>query len=63
MTLAAYAATGFAVAGIHAFMLRRDRTNQFHRAALAIALLVGIEIPYLLSILAYGDPNADPGST
>ncbi len=103
MTLAAYAATGFAVAGIHAFMLRRDRTNRFHRAALAIALLVGgvsailqplsgdslaksvartqpvklaafeghfqteqgaslriggIEIPYLLSILAYGDPNA-----
>jgi cytochrome d ubiquinol oxidase subunit I len=103
MTLAAYAATGFVVAGIHAFMLRRDRTNRFHRAALAIALLVGgvsailqplsgdslaksvartqpvklaafeghyqtepgaairiggIEIPYLLSILAYGDPNA-----
>ena len=103
MTLAAYAATGFAVAGIHAFMLRRDRTNRFHQAALAIALLVGgvsailqplsgdslaksvartqpvklaafeshyqtepgaairiggIEIPYLLSILAYGDPNA-----
>ncbi len=103
MTLAAYAATGFAVAGIHAFMLRRDARNRFHRAALAIALLVGgvsailqplsgdtlaksvartqpvklaafeghyqteqgaavriagIEIPYLLSILAYGDPNA-----
>ena len=103
MTLAAYAATGFAVAGIHAFMLRRDAHNRFHRAALAIALLVGgvsgilqplsgdslaksvartqpvklaafeghyqteqgaairiggIEIPYLLSILAYGDPNA-----
>jgi len=115
MTLAAYAATGFAVAGIHAFMLRRDASNRFHRAALAIALLVGgvsailqplsgdliaksvartqpvklaafeahfetepraafriggipdesagvtrysIEIPYLLSILAYGDPNA-----
>ena len=103
MTLAAYAATGFAVAGIHAFMLRRDAHNRFHRAALAIALLVGgvsailqplsgdslaksvartqlvklaafeghyqteqgaairiggIEIPYLLSILAYGDSNA-----
>lgn len=103
MTLAAYAATGFAVAGIHAFMLRRDAKNRFHRAALAIALLVGglsailqplsgdslaksvartqpvklaafeghyqteqgaairiggIEIPYLLSILAYGDSNA-----
>lgn len=115
MTLAAYAATGFVVAGIHAFMLRRDPNNRFHKAALAIALLAGgvsailqplsgdflaktvavtqpvklaafeghfeteqgasfrigglpdedarvtrysIEIPYALSILAYGDPNA-----
>ena len=115
MTLAAYAATGFVVAGIHAFMLRRDPYNRFHKAALAIALLVGgvsailqplsgdflaktvavtqpvklaafeghfeteqgasfrigglpdeearvtrysIEIPYALSVLAYGDPTA-----
>lgn len=115
MTLAAYAATGFVVAGIHAFMLLRDRNNRFHRSALAIALTVGgitailqplsgdilakavaknqpaklaafegqfqtetgaplriggvpdeesgvtryaIEIPYALSILAYGDPQA-----
>jgi cytochrome d ubiquinol oxidase subunit I len=115
MTLAAYAATGFVVAGIHAFMLRRDPANRFHRAALAIALLVGgvsailqpfsgdliakavaknqpvklaafegqfeteksaplrigglpdeearttryaIEVPYALSILAYGEPSA-----
>jgi cytochrome d ubiquinol oxidase subunit I len=41
MTLAAYAATGFVVAGIHAFMLTRDAHNRFHRAALAIALVVG----------------------
>jgi cytochrome d ubiquinol oxidase subunit I len=41
MTLAAYAATGFTVAGIHAFMLRRDRGNRFHKAALNIALVVG----------------------
>jgi cytochrome d ubiquinol oxidase subunit I len=41
MTIAAYAATGFAVAGIHAFLLRRDRSNLFHRRALAIALAVG----------------------
>src|SRR5256712_6014460 len=41
MTLAAYAATGFAVAGIHAFLLLKDRTNAFHRRALVIALLVG----------------------
>ncbi len=115
MTLAAYAATGFVVAGIHAFMLLRDPRNRFHKAALAIALVVGgvtailqpvsgdllakrvavtqpvklaafegqfqteegaplriggipdesagvtryaIEVPYALSILAYGDPNA-----
>lgn len=116
MTLAAYAATGFAVAGIHAFMLARNRESRFHRAALSITLVVGgvsailqpisgdsvaksvartqpvklaafegqfqteqgagfriggipdesagvtryaIEIPYLLSFLAYGDPNAE----
>ena len=41
MTIAAYAATGFAVAGVHAFLLRRDRANPFHRRALAIALAVG----------------------
>jgi len=115
MTLAAYAATGFVVAGIHAFMLLRDPRNRFHKAALAIALGVGgvtailqplsgdllaktvaktqpvklaafegqfqteqgaplrvggipdetasvtryaIEVPYALSMLAYGDPNA-----
>src|SRR5258708_4452879 len=40
MTLAAYAATGFVVAGIHAFMLRRDANNRFHKSALAIALTV-----------------------
>jgi cytochrome bd ubiquinol oxidase subunit I len=115
MTLAAYAATGFVVAGIHAFMLRRDPFNLFHRRAVAIALAVGgatailqplsgdllakavarnqpaklaamegqfksergaplrigglpderagvtryaIEIPYALSFLAFGDPQA-----
>ena len=45
MTLAAYAATGFVVAGIHAWMLRRGgenkETNRFHRLALGIALTVG----------------------
>lgn len=116
MILAAYAATGFAVAGIHAFMLLRDRHSRFHRIALGIALAVGgmtavlqplsgdilakavarnqpiklaafegqfetekdaalriggipdeekretryaIEIPYALSILAFGDPHAE----
>ncbi|HWB41084.1 MAG TPA: cytochrome ubiquinol oxidase subunit I [Gemmatimonadales bacterium] len=42
MTLAAYAATGFAVAGIHAFLLLFDRENSFHRRALSVALLVGV---------------------
>jgi cytochrome d ubiquinol oxidase subunit I len=41
MTLAAYAATGFAVAGIHAFLLLFDRENAFHRRALSVALMVG----------------------
>jgi cytochrome d ubiquinol oxidase subunit I len=41
MTLASYAATGFAVAGIHAFLLLFDRHNAFHRRALSIALVVG----------------------
>ena len=41
MTLAAYAATGFAVAGIHALLLLRDPANAFHRRAFEIALIVG----------------------
>src|SRR5580765_4565857 len=41
MTLASYAATGFGVAGIHAFLLLFDPHNAFHRRALSIALLVG----------------------
>src|SRR5437879_13351151 len=31
MTLAAYVATGFIVAAVHAFFLLRDRRNVFHR--------------------------------
>jgi cytochrome d ubiquinol oxidase subunit I len=41
MTLAAFIAVGFAVAGIHAYFLRRDPDNAFHRKAFAIALCVG----------------------
>ena len=41
MIFAAYCATGFLVAGIHAFMLLRDRKNPFHRHALNISLIVG----------------------
>jgi cytochrome bd ubiquinol oxidase subunit I len=39
--LSCYVATGFAVAGIHAFFLLRDPASAFHRAALRIALGVG----------------------
>ncbi|MDP3596432.1 MAG: cytochrome ubiquinol oxidase subunit I [Nitrospirota bacterium] len=41
MILAAYAATGFVIAGIHAFRLLRDPDNQFHQRAFAIACVVG----------------------
>lgn len=41
MVLAAFAATGFVVAGIHAYLLLRDRANVFHRRALEIAVAVG----------------------
>lgn len=41
MTLAAFVATGFAVAGIHAFLLLRRPGSRFHRRALVIGLLVG----------------------
>jgi cytochrome d ubiquinol oxidase subunit I len=51
MVLAAFAATGFAVAGIHAFLLLRDRKNLFHQHALAIALLIG-GIPAFLQPLS-----------
>src|SRR2546427_10913571 len=40
MTLAAFVATGFMVAAIHAFFLLRDRSNPFHRAGLGLALAV-----------------------
>jgi cytochrome d ubiquinol oxidase subunit I len=50
MMLAAYAATGFAVAGIHAWLILRGRTHPFHRHALRIALVVGIPAALLQPI-------------
>ena len=38
MIIAAFAATGFAVAGVHAILLLRDPKNIFHRKAVGIAL-------------------------
>ncbi len=43
MTLAAYAACGFAAAGVHAYALYRGTPHRaFHRAALQIALIMGL---------------------
>jgi len=43
MTLAAFAATGFGVAGVHAYALLRGTPHRaFHRAALQVALWVGL---------------------
>ena len=56
MTLAAFVATGFAVAAVHAFFLLRNRNNLFHRTALGLALAVAcVSIP--LQILS-GDLSA-----
>jgi cytochrome d ubiquinol oxidase subunit I len=50
MTLAAFATTGIAVAGIHAWMLRKNPDDHFHRSALHIALLVAIPASLLQPI-------------
>ena len=41
MTLAAYAATGFVVAGIHAYLLLRDRGNLFSIFVLPLLWMAG----------------------
>jgi cytochrome bd ubiquinol oxidase subunit I len=48
MILAAYAACGFAVAGIHAWLLKRDRQYRLHQYALKIALATGGVAAFLL---------------
>jgi cytochrome bd ubiquinol oxidase subunit I len=57
MTIAAYAATCLAVAGIHAFVLRKGASatldpglTHFHRAALAVSLSIGIPAAILQPI-------------
>jgi cytochrome d ubiquinol oxidase subunit I len=42
MSIAAFAATGFAVAGVHALMILRKRNIRFHTEAFKIAVLFGI---------------------
>jgi len=56
MTLAAFATTGIAVAGIHAWMLRKNGHDHFHRSALHIALLVAV--PATLLQMVSGDISA-----
>lgn len=41
MTFAAFASTGFAVAGMHALLLLRGHQSRFHKEALKIALVFG----------------------
>lgn len=41
MTIAAFSATGFAVAGIHALMIARKRNITFHTQAFKIAIIFG----------------------
>lgn len=57
MTLAAFVATGFAVAGIHAWLLLRGRNVSFHRRAVRIALVFGA-VAALLQPLS-GHQSAD----
>ena len=56
MLLAAYAATGLAVAGVHAWMLLRGAARDFHLRALTLALMVGAPAAVLQPIS--GDVSA-----
>src|SRR5688572_20004440 len=47
MTLAAFIATAFAVAGVHAFLLIKNRNSTFHRTAMKIALWFGAITAFL----------------
>jgi cytochrome bd ubiquinol oxidase subunit I len=47
MTLAAFIATAFAVAGVHAFLLIKRRNSLFHRTAVKIALSFGAIAAFL----------------
>ena len=47
MIFAAYIATGFGVAGLHAWLLRRQPASRFHRLAIAIGLAVAAPLAVL----------------
>lgn len=50
MTFAAFASTGFAVAGVHAILLLRGHTIKFHKEALKIALVFGAIAAFAMPI-------------
>ncbi|MDA7502074.1 cytochrome ubiquinol oxidase subunit I [Chitinophagales bacterium] len=50
MTFAAFASTGFAVAGVHAIMLLRRHNLKFHKEALKIALIFGAIAAFAMPI-------------
>ena len=52
MVAAAYMTTGFAVAGVHALMLLRNRASAFHRRGLGVALVLAV--PFSLAQPAIG---------
>jgi cytochrome d ubiquinol oxidase subunit I len=53
MTTAAFLATGWLVAGIHAWLLLSDRDNAFHRKALALSLAVAMTFTVLQPITGH----------
>ena len=50
MLIAAYMATAAAMAGIHAFMLLKDKTNAFHQRALLLACVLAASMALLQPI-------------
>lgn len=53
-----YVATAFAVAGVHAYYLRRDREHPLHRRALGIALSVGAVAIVLSAVTGHESAQA-----
>jgi len=50
MTFAAFASTGFAVAGVHALLILRGNKNKFHKEATKIALTFGAIAAFAMPI-------------
>ncbi|MCS4435802.1 cytochrome ubiquinol oxidase subunit I [Aquiflexum gelatinilyticum] len=50
MTLAAFVATGFAVGGIHAWMIRKGKSKDIHIPALRISLTIGAVAAILMPL-------------